>query len=110
MNGSLPRENEAPLPPLCRLAWIPGLGQAARSVPPLRRSAAGSPSSPRGGAGASVLAALCRGQRGAGSAFGGLHLTLLAIRTLAHSLETVRGNHMASACQSIDRKSTRLNS
>ena len=59
---------------------------------------------PEEGRGASVLAALCSRHRGAGSAFGRLHLTLPAIRTLAHSLETVRGSHMASARQSVERE------
>lgn len=33
-----------------------------------------------------------------------LHLTLLAIRTLAHGLETTRRSHMASACQSVQQE------
>ena len=42
--GGLPRTNEAPLPPLRRIGWLHGLGCAARSVPLLRGSVAGSPS------------------------------------------------------------------
>ena len=54
--------------------------------------------------GASVLAALRCGQHRAGSAFGRLHLALLALCILADSLEKVRGNHVVSARQSVERE------
>jgi len=55
-------------------------------------------------ASASVLAALRCGLHGAGSAFGRLDLALLALCTLIDGLEAVRGNHMVSACQSVERE------
>src|SRR6476659_2684898 len=67
--GCLPRTNEAPLPTLRRIGWLHGLGYAARSVPLLRGSVAGSPSFPRDGAATSILAALRRRQHKASPAF-----------------------------------------
>src|ERR1017187_3275341 len=38
------------------------------------------------------------------AAFGRLHRALLSLCILVDSLETVRGNHMVSACQSVERE------
>jgi hypothetical protein len=81
--------------------WI-GLSSQIRSAG--TTSVAGSPSYPRRGASASVLAALRSRQLGASSAFGRLHRTLLALCVLADSLEKFRGNHVVSACQSVERE------
>ena len=100
----LPRADEAPLPALRRVAGLPGLGHAARSVPALRRRRSGSATATDGGSRAAVLAASRRPEREAGPAGHRIDLDLLSLRSVPDRMEERSGDPMVSTRQSLERE------